>query len=402
MRPAVVGLVLGLLFVPNADARPAKPVPPAASTAATDNPPGYDFTPVARALFAVAACGGGEPPAGFPSAYLAKHCKQVTAVQDEYKERWVAKARPWFAEKVPANVPKKVVYPFAGGDLSTALTVYPDADEITTMSLEPSGDPRTLEALLASKPSKARSNPALEKAMQTIHSELRFLYRVNFSNTMNMIDAMRAGRLPTQLSFGLSALKVHGFEIVSLRYFQLDEQGQIVYLTDADLAKAPPVDSGKAEARNRVFANAELRFRKPGGRVQIYRHIQVNLDDKHTKADPRVIKHLESKGPIAAMTKAASYLLTWPGFSNIRNYLLGNAVWMVSDATGIPPKYGKEKGFEYETYGAFQTPHIGGGQQDWRAEWEAQPRRPLPFRFGYHDGSKNHTNHLVIMRKRAM
>jgi hypothetical protein len=102
------------------------------------------------------------------------------------------------------------------------------------------------------------------------------------------------------------------------------------------------------------------------------------------------------------MTKAASYLLSWPGFSTIRSYLTSNVTWMVSDATGVPPKWGKPAGFEYETYGMFKSPHIGGDNElmrGWRAEWEAQPRRRLPFRFGYYDGSPEHTNHLVIMRK---
>ena len=150
-----------------------------------------------------------------------------------------------------------------------------------------------------------------------------------------------------------------------------------------------------------MFANAEVRFRKPGGRVQVYRHIQVNLDDEHQKADPRVIKHLEAKGPIAGMTKAASYLLSYGSFSTIRNYLLEHVQWMVSDATGVAPKWGKPKGFEYETYGSFVAPHLPSGNgvaKEWRDEWESQPKRELAFRFGYYD--KRISNHLVIMRKK--
>lgn len=387
----------------------AAAVPPAAPPVAS--PGGHDFTDVGRALLAVGACADDvAPPEAFPADYLAKHCTKIRKVQDDYRTAWVTKARAFFAEKVPGDLPKKVVYPFAGGDLSTALTVYPDADEITTMSLEPAGDPRTLAALSAppeasakvAKPSKStrkRVNAALDKAMETIRYELRFLYKVNFSNTMNMIGAMRAGALPTQLVFGLSALEVHGFEVVALRYFHLDDEGTIVYLTDEEIAAAPAVGKAKADTRNRVFANAEIRFRKPGGRIQIYRHLQVNLDDLHLKKDPRVLLHLAAKGPVAGMTKAASYLLSWNGFSTIRQYLIDHVVWMVSDATGVPPKYGKPAGFEYETYGKFLQPHIGDGQGDWAALWKAQPKRPLPFRFGYHDGSPQHTNHLVIMRK---
>jgi hypothetical protein len=289
-------------------------------------------------------------------------------------------------------VPRKAVYPFAGGDLSTALTVYPDADEITTISLEPAGDPRALADLKGGE---------LDRALKKVEYELKFLYRVNFSNTINMIDAMREGTLPTQLIFGLSALKIHGFDVVSLRYFRLEPDGSIHYLDDAEVGAVPSPSKARATVRNRVFANAEIQFRRPGGRIQVYRHIQWNLDNEHLKSDPRVLKHLEAKGTIAGMTKAASYLLSWDSFSTMRDYLVGHVSWMVSDATGVAPKWGKPAGFEYETYGDFTGPHIQAGgsiAKDWRVEFESEPKRDLGFRFGYYD--KHNANHLIIMRKK--
>ncbi len=389
-------LALGLLVGTTAPSRakpaagPRAPVPAVATAPAAEAPPpGFDFTPVGHALFAVAACGGGAAPADVPAKLMADHCKKVNDTQDEYKGRWVARGRTFFAEHVPASIPKKVVYPFAGGDLSTALTVYPDADEITTMSLEPAGDPRTLAALIGEvgvgKGKRAAASSTLASALTTIAKELRFLYRVNFSNTMNMIGAMRGGELPTQLTFGLSALKVHGYEVVALRYFRLGADGQIEYLTDADVAAAPAPRKGGAEKRNKVFANAEIRFRKPGGRVQIYRHIQVNLDDTHLGADPRVIKHLDAKGPVAAMTKAASYLLSWESFSTIRDYLTRNVQWMVSDATGVPDEVRHQGRLHLRDLRPVQGPphrrqlvrHEGLGEHVRRA---AVPQDRLPVR----------------------
>jgi hypothetical protein len=362
---------------------------------------GHDFTAEGRALLAVGACGDGTAPPEISAAQLEAHCAVIRKTQDDYATKWVAPARAFFAEKVPKGVPGKVVYPFAGGDLSTALTVYPDADEITTLSLEPAGDPRTLGVL---------QGKDLTKALAKVQYELRFLYKVNFSNTLNMIEAMRGGALPTELIFGLSALKLHGFELVALRYFNLGEDGSLQYLTHDEVRAAPdPANKATAQKRNMVFANAEVQFRRPGGRVQVWRHIRKNLGDRTSKgigdglaADGRTIKHLEAKGPIAGMTKAASYLLSWDSFSIIRGYLLRNVMWMVSDATGVAPKWGKPAGFEYETYGMFQRPHISAGDgiaKDWRTEFEAQQQRPLRFRFGYYD--KSAKNHLIIMRRKS-
>jgi hypothetical protein len=363
---------------------------PAADPPVPLAPGGHDFTADGKALLSVGACGDVAPPEGFDPKLLASHCEIIKKAQADYLAEWVRPAHAFFSEKVPRDVPKKVVYPFAGGDLSTALTVYPDADEITTLSLEPAGDPRGVFTLKGAD---------LDRALKQVEYELKCLYRVNFSNTLNMIDAMRAGALPTQLIFGLSALKIHGYEVVALRYFKLEHDGQIRYLDDADLAAAPI--KAKAQTRNRIFANVEIQFKKPGGRVQVYRHIQQNLDNDHLKADPRVLKHLEAKGEIAGMTKAASYLLSWDSFSTMRSYLTSHVAWMVSDATGVAPKWGKPAGFEYETYGAFVGPHIPAGssiEKDWRLEFQGEPKRDLAFRFGYYD--KKNANHLVIMRKK--
>ncbi|MEO7734744.1 MAG: hypothetical protein ABIY55_27565 [Kofleriaceae bacterium] len=390
--PAGAGSGSQVADVKPPEAKPATPPPVPAPTGTVLAPGGHDFTPDGKALLAVGACGDIAPPEGFDPKVLAAHCEIIKKAQADYLAQWVKPARSFFAEKVPSDVSKKVVYPFAGGDLSTALTVYPDADEITTLSLEPAGDPRDLEHL------KGRD---LDAALKKVEYELKFLYRVNFSNTINMIDAMREGSLPTQLIFGLSALKIHGYEIVAVRYFRLEPDGAIHYLDDAEVAAAPAPGKAKPQVRNRIFANVEVQFKKPSGRTQVYRHIQQNLDNEHLKADPRVIKHLEAKGTIAGMTKAASYLLSWDSFSTMRDYLTGHVTWMVSDATGVAPKWGKAAGFEYETYGAFVGPHIPAGgsiSKEWRSEFEAEPKRELGFRFGYYD-IKN-ANHLIIMRKK--
>lgn len=391
-----LGLTIGLAAVTvslaaEATAKKAAPPPPPALANGGEI---AEFVEQAKELLAGAACGTGTPPAIIPAKLQKLHCDFVSKAQEQYRTKWITPARAFFAEKVPAGTPKKVVYPFAGGDLSTALTVYPDADEITTLSLEPGGDPRSLRAMPAG---------ALDAAMDTVRRELRFLYVVNFSNTKNMIEAMRGGRLPTQLIFGLSALHLHGFELTSLRYFAINEDGSIKYLTNADVAAAGDPSKPDAGRRNRIFNNIEISFRKPGSaRTQIYRHIEANLDDNHIKKDPRVLRHLEAKGEVAGMTKAASYLLSWEAFSLIRGYLLGHVRWMVSDATGIAPKWGRPAGFEYELWGTYEESHMEAGKgiaPEWRKEWSKEPQRVLGFRFGYPD--RKQRNHLVIMKRTA-
>lgn len=351
----------------------------------------HEFIADAKALLVVGACADGAPPATIKPEIVEAHCKVVKKAQDEYKSTWMVAADAFFAENVPKTVPKTVVYPFAGGDLSTALTVYPDADEITTLSLEPAGNPLDLGRL---------SDSELRAALGTVEKELGSFYRANFSVTMNMISAMRGGQLPTQLIFSLSALELHGYEPTSLRYFKLAPDGSLTYLTDDDVTAAEKIKD--ANARNRQFANVELQFHKVGSKhEQTYRHILANLDDAHIKKDPAALKYLENLGHVAGMTKAASYLLTFDDFSKMRQYVIDHVDWMVSDSTGLPPKYGEPAGFTYETHGAFLTSNMAAGSSVapvYKKMFAEQPKRPLEFRFGYPDGT-HHSGHLIIMER---
>lgn len=359
-----------------------------ASVARADSP--RELIDEARALLVVGACADGAPPAAVPAKTVEAHCKQVRKAQDAYKTGWVTPVREFFAKSVPASAPKIVVYPFAGGDLSTALTVYPDADEITTLSLEPAGDPRALSRL---------DDKQMRAALAVVATELGSLYRSSYSKTMNMIGAMRSAKLPTQLIFSLSALAIHGYEPTAMRYFRLGKEGEIQYLTEADFAAIDKIkDNGK---RNQALSNVEIKFKKQGGtKEQTYRHIMANLDDKHLAADPSALLHLEKKGGVAAMTKAASYLLSFTNFSTMRKYIIDRVEWMVSDSTGLPPKYGTPAGFDYEMYGSYEASNMKAGGEvtpQWIALYKQQPKRPLAFRFGYPD--KKWRGHLIIMRR---
>jgi hypothetical protein len=128
----------------------------------------------------------------------------------------------------------------------------------------------------------------------------------------------------------------------------------------------------------------------------------ANLDDDHIKADPSALAHLEKKGTVAGMTKAASYLLTFGVFKKMREYVIGHVEWMVSDSTGLPPKVGEPAGFEYETHGAYVASNMAAGgpvTPQWKELYKAQPKRELAFRFGYPD--KKLHGHLIIMKKKA-
>jgi hypothetical protein len=349
--------------------------------------PADDLGEEARLLFRAAACGpesSAPLPPSMPAPLIDRHCQALRALVASWKRRWSNKAVPFLAKVVPADLPPEVVYPFGGGDLFTALATFPRATVITTLSLEPGGNPL---AFATAAPED------VDHALAAFRDDVRRLSYASHSKTTNLLG-FRKEVLPDQLAFALMALAAFDCQPVMLRYFRVEDDGQLHYFSRAELAAGVP----------RGFANLELQFRGPGpatGAPRIYRHLQANLADKPLGGTPGVMAHLEAKGRIAAMTKAASYLLWSPLFKRVRDYLLAHADWMISDSTGIPPGFVKPAGFEQETWGRFTGSFLKVPKQHEDAFvqlWADHPLRPLPFSFGYQD--KDDNDHLLVTRRR--
>ncbi len=207
------------------------------------------------------------------------------------------------------------------------------------------------------------------------------------------------------------ALAVHGYEPVSLRYFHVQADGSLHYYSAAEVRS---METHLASARNgkwaspdfsEAFANSELVFRPVDGQgpLRIHRHIGANLRDDSLKKNGPILRYLQSQGRVVAMTKAASYCLWSPRFSRIRNYLLANMVFMISDGTGIPPELARQAGFVQVTYGSFKgamcfddCPSNQYNDQ-FRDLWASQPQRKMDFRYGYVDAKRS--NHLLVTRR---
>ncbi|MBV9946750.1 MAG: hypothetical protein JOZ69_07880 [Myxococcales bacterium] len=409
----------GQAGAPNAPAASVPIVNVAAATdpralAAEPADGGEDFTAEARILFRVAACGAtptDEAPPRFDPAVIARHCDDLGRAYREYEHGWVDVATPFIAALRPKDLPRTVVYPFGGGDLASALATYPDALEITTISLEPAGDVRPIDTLPPDR---------LSHELAEHRSHLERLFEKAHSRTDNLEKESKSD-LPGEVIFALAALAVYGDEPVGLRYFRLRPDGTIAYVTKADIEAAKtPAD------RRALFANVELRFRRaqagagqagtapaagPGsdagsasaaGPVRVMRHISFNLDDAHLKADPSLLAHLSAKGRVATMTKAASHLLWNDQFSRIRGWLLEHTDWMISDSTGLPPRFAAPAGFQQDTYGVFAGPAPFGllnprDAADFRHLFASQPPRELPFRYGYPD--RDGHAHMVVTQR---
>jgi hypothetical protein len=374
----------------------------AASTAAADPAP-HDFTSDAQALWAVAACGTSAVPAGFDKDVVAAHCKVVNAEVATWRSKFKDKAAPFFAKHATGG-PAKVVYPFGGGDLITALVVYPDATEYTTLSLEGMGDPRTLAAT-----GKGKLAGKLSRLRDTL--EVTFGWAWNTTIQLSIDSSESGSALPGILTSALVALNANGYEPLEVRFFSLDK-GAIKYVTDADVdawdKAAKSRDGGHKQtnaAQVGLFDDVEIVFRKAGDASapkKIFRHVTSDLSDDALASHPDALTYVSHLGKVSAMTKAASYLLWKPAFGKLRDALLAQAPLVVSDDTGIPPKYGSAT-YDYEVWGVYKGSHFDFADQKVAKEmvelWKSKANQgSLDFRFGYYDNADH--PHVMIARKK--
>ena len=223
--------------------------------------------------------------------------------------------------------------------VSSALTVFPDATEVTTLSLEAPGDIRAIDSIDKAAARRRprgdqQGHPAALSARRTRRRRAAWRHR---TPSCRARSCSRSPASPcttwSPSSFATSTSRPTARSLP-------DEQGARRPRRERSPRKGTQEEALDAllvradESRSRTSRSSSARAATTTAPLRTYRHILANLDDAHNKADARVIAHLESKGKVAVMTKAASFLLWWDDFSTVRDYLLAHAAWMISDASG--------------------------------------------------------------------
>jgi hypothetical protein len=357
---------------------------------------GHDFADEVRLLFQVVAAGpGGPPPAGVDPATLERHASWVRPRIAELRRTFIEPMGRFLVGLQPPGLPERAVYPFGGGDLLTALTTYPHAREITTLSLEPAGDPRGLAGLAAEEMAAA-----LETFRQAAE---RLLLQADLDT--RRVTAMQNGPIPGQIAYFLLALHAFDLEPVHLRFFRLADDGSPVWLERGAIAELAGTPSGRIRrvesAFSVAFRNSEIVFRpRGGGPERVHRHIVADLSDEGMQQAAGLAAHLQRKGPVCLMVKAASYFLWRESHARIRSWMLKNAAFMVGDSTGVLPSQAQAAGFETTTYGVFHGAFLenegGLPAAEMRALFASEPFREMPYRYGYSDTKG--APHLIVYR----
>ena len=297
---------------------------------------------------------------------------------------------------------------------SSALVVYPDATELTTISLEAAGDVRVIDTIRQG----ASSSSDLDEI------------------TLRHPPAVPRGALDDQELAGRVALDAARHAHVRARRARGARHGAgrrcatstssatatLRYLTERRARRSAPPSSRRRSASKTPPKNVHALLVRAGLGVR-ERRDPVPAARRRERAAPHVSPHRREprrsahgartiacsatcaqKGKVAVMTKAASFLLWYDDFTQIRDYLLEEHRVDDLRRVGHPAELRRPRRLRADHVRRVHRPVLRDRRQEHaRASSSSCGRTSrtatLPFRFGYPDAAKH--NHLMITRPKA-
>jgi len=294
-----------------------------------------------------------------------QHYLQSRELNEKWEETRLAAMREWARTEVHPRIsrPRVVKYLFGGPDFVHVATLFPGAPEYVLVGLEPLGnlpDFRTMnEAQMA------------EYLPHLTHT-LRSISRRNFFITTEMRedfgDRGVNGVFPVLLYF--AALTNH--DVTGADFVKLDGTGEVV--------------PASADDASGLHLRLRMRMASPGAppEISLY-YFKTDLSNGGFKPGTSFLRFLEERPGGVGYLKAASFLMHQEGFTNVRNFLVGDLDYILQDASGIPAEF-LALYYDITYYGNYAGPIEMFSEYDQPALhriYQSGVAKPLPFGTGY-------------------
>lgn len=367
-----VALLVALVVCSSTSARArTEPLPPPA-TLSTPRAPVSAVDDSARLLAGLPVVSQSPLYALSTTPALLQHARSIDDVWQQVTAPRLDVEQAFAAQELADVADDAVFYPFGGPDILNALALFPDAPTYTLLGLEPVG-PLPKAELVAD----GKTLPAVQRALQ-------FVLRNNLFITDSMAKQLhdRVG-VAALLAFFLVRAN---YAIVAARPVTLGPDGAVVDDTAAE----------------HDLRGIELVVRRNDrAQLQHVRYFSGNINDDYFSRTPGLTAHLLSQGSFTTMIKAASYLLYYPAFDDVRALVLARSAAIVTDTSGLPFHHLDKPAWQLSLYGTYKNPISAFAercQPDLKAALQQHARGPLPFSYGYtYPGH----NHVVVARRAA-
>ena len=302
-------------------------------------------------------------------------CPELDEWAQTWRERFLGKMDDWVRSELPDLHPKKVLYPFSGPDIATAMAMFPTASHYTLVADQVPEHPYLSRARVAT--------PNVTTAECTILSRFKDM---GFYVTMelNGADATSVAR-PGFLPLLVAGTAFMDTTVVRAAVLTLDPRGAV-----------REIPAGSAPARG-----VRLVVEFPAGRRAIVDYVQIDLSNNGLANNAAARRFMRQETDVLFL-KSASHLLQNPMFSTLAADLTEHrAPFIVQDETGLNIERLTAGWFVF-AYGKFTSPH-----RSWRnnphalklVEYYRNNRSAgeLPFKIGYR---KEAGSALLVGRRR--
>lgn len=250
-------------------------------------------------------------------------CPQFDRMAADYQQRFLAPMKVWSIEHLSRLGSRKVIYPFSGPDVITALALFDAADHLI------------LVADQAARIDWGDSTPRerIQKECQTQH----FFSRLGYFRTN---DLEGKGSVPPRFTKMLVySILISGSSVERVVPLRIGREGQVQVLESA-------------------IHQDGLRFlvRKPDGRRVTVDYLSINLANAHLQADSPKLRFLSEQMAATVLLKSASHLPQKPHFSVVTELMARRALAIVQDETGLDIELLRGR-FKVLAHGSFVRPH---------------------------------------------
>ena len=318
------------------------------------------------------------------TSYYATFRQRISKHWEQYNKEIQFPFIEWKNKNVPEPKSKVVFYPFSGPDFPNAFTIYPKANTYIMIGLEAGGFEPDIESMNESQ---------ISRGLYELNSSLDTISRLNYFMTNSMKNDVSKSVFRGTASVFLAYFGFLNVKPYSIKNFHLSDNGEIIYLTKEEI---------KANANYREgLVSLDIDFIDPvdGSMKKLY-FLSTNISNFGLKANPGTMKFLEKFGTFASTYKAASFLLHYDSFTDMKAFILKNAELIVMDDTG-PPVKDLEKDFNIKVFGRYTRP-IGlwpdKVQKDLQKLHEDQKPEKVNFKYGY--GTADKQQHIMVVTRK--
>ena len=302
------------------------------------------------------------------------HAASFNKSWQQLESQRLSKIRAWSKAHIKDRAGAPMYYMFSGPDFLYADAFYPQASTYILSGLEPVGRLPVI-------------NEYTRRALGNLRQSMASSISLSFFITKNMKHQLRETALSGTLPILMVYIARAGKTIDDITLVTLSPDGTIT-----------PADRGAAQ---RGVQGVKVTFHgDPGTPKQTLYYFSTDVSDSGVK-NSGFLKFLASFGKGDALFKAASYLPHSGNFSQVRDFIVDTAEYIVQDDSGIPVVHFKPDQWMLQPFGRYLGPIaiFPGRHQNRLAEiYRRGPAKPLDWGMGYR-WRTNESNVLLAVRK---